>query len=227
MQKIKAVIFDLDGTLLNSLEDLACAMNYALRAYNYPEHTVEEIKAMVGSGLSFLVKSAAPGCTENDFIKMKSVFIEYYNKNSQKHTKPYGGIIPLLSELKSMGIKLGVDTNKPDVLLKNILTPIFGDIFDAVTGQIDGLPTKPDPTLTLSLIKKMGIDPCECAFVGDSDTDMQTAVNAGVLPIGAAWGYRSRDIISAAGAKYIADSPDDILNILNLADNNADHNGKD
>ena len=217
MGKIKAVIFDLDGTLLNSVEDLACAMNHALKLYNYPEHSVEEIKEMVGRGLSFLIKSAAPNCSEEDFLKMKSAFIEYYDKNSQKCTKPYAGIVPLLASLKNNGIKLAVVTNKPNVLLGNILTPIFGDIFDSVTGQIDGIPTKPDPTLTLALIKKMSLIPNECAFVGDSDTDMQTAINAGILPIGAAWGYRSRDIIAAAGAKYIADYPSDILNIIQFS----------
>ncbi len=214
---IKAVIFDLDGTLVNSLNDLAISTNYALKQHGFKPHPVDAYKYFVGDGMAKLIERTIPKDSLNDQI-FKSVFecfMAYYRENFLANTVAYDGINDLLGELLNMGLKLAVVSNKADGMAQKVVYEIFGDkIFDFVVGKREGCPTKPNPASTLEVIEKMGIKPEECVFVGDSGMDMLTAVNAGCYPLGVLWGFRTADELSKNGAKALAKSPKEIVEII-------------
>ncbi len=218
---IKAVLFDLDGTLVNSLRDLAGSSNYALSCFGYPVHPEESYKIFVGDGMIKLMERILP--TENrdgeTVQKLFESFWAHYSKHYTDFTTPYDGIIELVSELKKMGLKVAVISNKAEKMAVAVVDKIFGNTFDLIYGKCDGFPTKPDPTLTLKLIDELGVKPQECLLVGDSGMDVATAVNVGCKGIGVLWGFRSREELLANGASYIAEKPQDIIRILKEIDN--------
>lgn len=214
--KFKGIIFDLDGTLVNSLEDISDAMNTVLTSLNYPTHTYDTYQYFIGSGLRNLVSKALPASNNTDDqieICFESM-IETYRDICILKTKPYEGIVELLDQLVSRNIKLAVFSNKADELTKKIAAEIFPDYFDAAIGLSTEQLKKPNPFEALEISKKWSLKTEEILFVGDSDIDMQTAINANMFAVGVSWGYRTKDELIASGAKMVLDKPLDLIEIL-------------
>ena len=216
MKKYKAVIFDLDGTLLNTIDDLSDAVNYTLTKYCYPTHTVEDYKYKVGNGMRKLLERSLPEGrnTEADIDNAMEIFMPYYAKHKMDKTAPYENIPELLKELKSRGIKTAVVTNKAHSAAVPLIDEVFPLLFNCVTGQKDGVPTKPDPTAVFDTMKTLDVTADECIFVGDSAVDMQTAKNAGCFALGVLWGFRKADELIENGADKLISEPKELLNLL-------------
>lgn len=214
---IKAVIFDLDGTLVNSLNDLAVSTNYSLKQHGFDTYPVEDYKYLIGDGMVKLIERAIPKDSLNDetFKSVFDCFMAHYRENFLVKTVAYDGIKEALNTLSLMGLKLAVVSNKADDMAKRVVFSIFGEgVFDAVSGKREGYPTKPDPTLTLEIIGDLGVKPQECVFVGDSGMDTATAVNAGCYPLGVLWGFRSKAELLENGARSLANKPSEIIEII-------------
>lgn len=212
---IKAVLFDLDGTLVNSLEDLAAATNHAISSFGYAEKPVENYNKYVGSGVYKMIERALQPRTVSDTMlkRMRDVFFEYYSQHYLDNTTAYGGMVQLIADLKCRGIKVGCITNKVDKVAKDIIANVFGS-FDVVFGQIDSVPVKPNPTLVNKALEILKVKPEECLFVGDSDVDIKTALNSCTVPVGVSWGFRGEEELQSAGAKHIVYSAKEILNLV-------------
>ena len=216
---IKAVLFDLDGTLVNSLFDLGASTNYALEKMGFPTHETEKFKIFVGDGMAKLIERALPenkrdGETINTTLQ---IFMEHYRAHYVDETVPYDGILELLDKLT--GVKKAVISNKADEMVIPLTKKLLGDRFDIVCGKREGYPTKPDPTLTLEIIEKLGVASNECIFVGDSGMDMAVAKNSGCVALGVLWGFRSEEELLLNGADYIAKKPAEILEIIKEINN--------
>lgn len=213
--KYKAVIFDMDGTILNTLEDLKNATNYSLRHFNMPERTLEEVRMFVGNGIRKLVERAVPAGTSAEKIdEVLDVFLKYYEVHSADNTSSYPGIHELVEKLKAVGIKTAVSTNKADAPAQELGKEYFNGIFDLIVGQRDGLRTKPAPDSVNEILKILNIQKKDAVYVGDSDVDVQTAANSGLDFIGVSWGFRGRKFLQEKGAKNIVDSADEILDLV-------------
>lgn len=213
--KYKAVIFDMDGTILNTLEDLKNATNYSLRQFNMPERTLEEVRMFVGNGIRKLVERAVPAGTSAEKIdEVLDVFLKYYEVHSADNTSSYPGIHELVEKLKAAGIKTAVSTNKSDAPAQELGKEYFNGIFDLIVGQRDGLRTKPAPDSVNEILKILNIQKKDAVYVGDSDVDVQTAANSGLDFIGVSWGFRGRKFLQEKGAKNIVDSADEILDLV-------------
>ena len=210
--KYNTYIFDLDGTLLDTLQDLANAVNHAMREMNYPERTVDEVRRFIGNGIRMLIKRAAPqDISVEDYEKTLAIFTAYYLDHIADFTKPYDGIAEVIETLKSKGCKVAVVSNKADEAAKKVVKDYFGDIFDMVVGKMDRFPSKPEPDSVLYVIETLGADKDKCIYSGDSEVDVQTAHNAGLPCVGVTWGNRDVSELIAAGAEYIAEKPNEIL----------------
>lgn len=205
---IKTVIFDLDGTLLNTLLDLKESTNYALRQFGYPERTLEEIRYFVGNGVRKLIERAVPENCEN-IEECIAIFKEHYEKNMYNNTACYNSIEMILRELRSQGAKIGVVSNKFDLAVKELCKKYFGDLIDIAIGQFDDVPPKPAPNGVLKALNELGEE--TAIYVGDSEVDVQTAKNANLPCIGVTWGFRDRENLK--GADFIIDEPCDIIDI--------------
>lgn len=214
--KFKGIIFDLDGTLVNSLEDISDAMNTVLTNLNYPTHNYDTYQYFIGSGLRNLVSKALPASnnTEDQIETCFQTMINEYRKNCTLKTKPYEGIITLLDELGSQNIKLAVFSNKADELTKKIAAEIFPAYFDAAVGLSTEELKKPNPFEAVEISKNWNLKPEEILFVGDSDIDMQTANNANMFAVGVSWGYRTKEELIASGAKTVINKPLDLIQLL-------------
>lgn len=210
---IKAVIFDLDGTLLNTLEDLANAVNFALRQKGFSEHKVEEFKMFVGNGTDMMILRALPEENRNEETlgELRQLYFEYYDKHSGECTRPYDGIKELLNELKLKGIHMAVVSNKIDFMTQTVVRQYFGDVFEFVTGQGDGVRPKPDPSMMFKAMEALNVEPSECLFVGDSGVDAETGVNSGARPIGVLWGFRDKEELLRCGAVAVIEKPSCLL----------------
>lgn len=214
--KFKAVIFDLDGTLVNSLHDIADSMNTVLKNHDYPTHSYDEHQSFIGSGIRSLVSKSLP-LTHNNEKQIDSCFhsmIEVYRDNCTHKTKPYDGIIELLDSLKSRDIKLSVLSNKADALTKKITSSLFPNYFDPVIGLSNEAHKKPNPFVAVEISKTLGIKPEEIIYIGDTGIDMQTANNANMFAVGVLWGYRPKEELTSNGAKYLLKNPLDLMEIL-------------
>lgn len=210
--KYNTYIFDLDGTLLDTLQDLANAVNHAMREMKYPERTVDEVRRFIGNGIRMLIKRASPqGISDKDYEKTLAIFTAYYLEHIADFTKPYDGIAEVIKTLKSKGCKVAVVSNKADEAAKKVVKDYFGDIFDMVVGKMDRFPSKPEPDSVLYVIETLGADKDKCIYSGDSEVDVQTAHNAGLPCVGVTWGNRDVSELIAAGAEYIAEKPNEIL----------------
>ncbi|MBP6550451.1 MAG: HAD family hydrolase [Flavobacterium sp.] len=214
--KFKGIIFDLDGTLVNSLEDIADAMNKVLQSLDYPTHSYDDYQYFIGSGLRNLVSKALPETNndENQIEKSLNSMIDVYRDNCTNQTKAYQGIVELLNELKSRKLKLGVFSNKADALTKEITKALFPDVFDPIVGLSTESLKKPNPFEALEISKSWGLQPEEMIFVGDSGIDMQTATNANMHAVGVSWGYRPEKELMENGAQHILNHPLDLIPIL-------------
>ncbi len=210
--KFKTYIFDLDGTLLDTLLDLANAVNFALKEKGYPERTTDEIRSFIGNGINMLIKRSVPtGTSETDYTQTLDIFRRYYLEHIADYTKPYDGIIDVVNELKSAGCKVAVVSNKAHEAAQAVVKSFFGDIFDEVFGKMDKFPSKPEPDSLFFTIKALESEAEDCIYIGDSDVDVLTAHNAGLPCIGVTWGNRNEDVLIASGAEYIARVPKEIL----------------
>lgn len=214
--KFKGIIFDLDGTLVNSLEDISDAMNNVLTSLNYPTHTYDTYQYFIGSGLRNLVSKALPASNNTD-IDIENCFncmISEYREVCTIKTKPYAGIMALLDDLVSRDIKLAVFSNKADELTKKIALEIFPGHFNTAIGLSTEEFKKPNPFEALEISKSWNLKPEEILFVGDSDIDMQTATNAKMFPVGVSWGYRTEEELIGSGAKMVINKPSELIEIL-------------
>ena len=214
--KYQAVIFDLDGTILNTLDDLADSANHVLAAKGFPVHPTERYKTFVGNGIPKLIERMLPsGTPEQVIADTLADFQAYYDLHKNDKTAPYPGISELLKALKARGVKLCVLSNKQHDLSVAIVRHHFGaDAFDLIQGQSDRFPTKPDPTSCLFIMEQLGIPAQSILYVGDSNVDMQTARNAGLTACGVSWGFRSVEELTQAGADVIVTHPSDILSLV-------------
>ena len=201
-------IFDLDGTLLDTLPDLTCLTNKVLSEQGFPEHTSDEVNSYVGSGARVLLQRAAPTGTPDAAIdSMMARWKELYPEYGHKYTKPYEGIPEVLAELKAHGAKLGVLSNKFDAATQAVIAEHFPGVFDLVCGEGPDVPRKPDPTGLLGMAAALGVAIENVAYVGDSGSDMTVAVRAGAFPVGVTWGYRDADELLSCGAQLLLDTP--------------------
>ncbi len=209
----KAVIFDLDGTLLNTLEDLAASFNYALKSAGFSEHPVYAYKHFVGNGAEMAIKRALPEEARGDaeITKVLNIFKEHYAHNYNVKTRPYPGILELLQRLKGQDAELAVLSNKPHDFTVDCVAENFPDTFHIVRGVDNRFPKKPDPAAALFIINDLKISADETLYVGDTATDMQTAKRAGFFALGAAWGFRGEGELRAAKADVVIHNPLDVL----------------
>lgn len=213
----KLVIFDLDGTLLNTIADLAAACNHALRTNGFPTHDEAAYNFFVGNGVSKLIERALPDgekCADNVEC-VKRPFLKYYDTNNILYSKPYPGIPELLERLHEAGIGMAVASNKYDTAVRKLVAHYFGGIrFAAVRGNREGVPTKPDPAIIYDILAETGTDKDDAVLVGDSAVDIRTAANAGIDSIGVTWGFRPRRELEEAGAQRIIDTPESLTPLL-------------
>lgn len=215
--KYEAVIFDLDGTLVDTLDDLTDSVNFALSSFGFPMRNREEVRSFVGNGVRKLVYLSVPeGTDEETSEKCLGVFKEHYRNNSRNKTKPYDGIIELLEKLCESDVKTAVVTNKMQSAAKDIVEFFFGNKISLAVGQVDGVAQKPNPDGVLLVLEKFGIKKEKAVYVGDSEVDCLTARNAGIDCIGVTWGFRDAEVLKESGARIIADSPDEIINLLDF-----------
>lgn len=218
---IKAVILDLDGTLADTMDDLITAMNGMLREKGYPERTREDLLRFINKGARRFVGQALPDGLVKDTVDYSDdivgdavkVYGEHYARCYADKTFEYEGMTEELKKMKERGLKLGVLSNKQDRFVKDIVKKLFPGIFDSVYGQTE-LPEKPNPAGCFMIAKELGVEPCECAFVGDSDVDVKTALNSKMNGISVTWGYRDAECLKAAGAKIIIDKVCDLADTV-------------
>ena len=213
--KYDTIIFDLDGTLLNTLDDLMDSLNFALISHNYEPRSLEEVRRFVGNGVKKLVERSLPlHSNEADIEKCLASFTNHYNKNMQNKTRPYDGIMELLLDLNRYNYKIAIVSNKYDQAVKELSKEYFGDFIDVAIGESDTVKKKPAPDSVYAAIKELGSDISKTLFVGDSETDVQTAKNAGITCVGVTWGFRTRDLLRKEGADYLIDTPKELLTLI-------------
>ena len=204
--KYALAIFDMDGTILNTIDDLADSLNVILERYSMPLHTVDEVRFMVGNGIPKLIERAIPDGRDNPkFDEILKEYIAYYEEHSAIKTRPYDGIVETVKALRKSGVKIAVNTNKVEAAALDLVAKYFPDCFDIVSGSRPGLPPKPAPDGVYEILKRAGIDGKsqgqKAVFIGDSDVDLQTGINAGLDVIGVDWGFRGKDFLLEHGAR--------------------------
>ena len=213
--KFEAVVFDLDGTLTDTLADLANSVNHSLSEFGFPARSTDEVRSFVGNGVRRLIYCSVPENTPDETSeKCLEVFKEYYKNNSCVFTKPYYGITEMLADLKNRGVKTAVVTNKMHSAATDIVEHFFGNLIDFTVGQVDGMAQKPQPDSIYLALEKLGVSKENVVYVGDSEVDCITAQNAGVPCIGVTWGFRDREVLETYGASFIVDKPQEILNCV-------------
>lgn len=213
----KTVIFDLDGTLLNTLDDLADSTNYALSRFGYPTRTIEEVRQFVGNGVAKLIERAIPeGKNNPNFENCLAIFKENYAQNMYNKTAPYNGIIEMLSNLKSKGIKIAVVSNKFDLAVKVLCKKYFEEFIDFAAGENEaqGIKKKPAPDTVISVLNEFNFAPEDAVYVGDSDVDIMTAKNSQMPCISVTWGFRDEKFLLENGATILINAPSEIYNHL-------------
>lgn len=209
----KAVLFDLDGTLTDTLADIAAAMNRALQLHELPTWPVDAYRYLVGNGAKVLSERCVRERQELS-AAVRQTYQAYYETHNLVQSKPYEGVPEMLQALVDRGIRLVVLSNKPDADTKAVVRHFFPQIpFAAVRGQVEGVPVKPDPAGAIALAAQLGLDPGEFLYLGDTAVDMQCARNAGMHPVGALWGFRTAEELRESGAEHLIARPGDLLNI--------------
>lgn len=215
----KLAIFDLDGTLLNTIADLAHSTNYALNKLGYPTHEIEKYNFMVGNGVNKLFERALPEGekTEENVRRVRNEFVPHYDIHNADDSRPYPGISELLSYLQSSGVQLAVASNKYQAATEKLVAHYFPEIhFTAVFGQREGVNVKPDPIIVCDILQLANVEKEDVLYIGDSGVDMQTAANAGVTACGVTWGFRPKSELEAFNPAYIVDTAEKIKELIRL-----------
>lgn len=213
--KIDTIIFDLDGTLLYTIEDLTDSTNYALKHFGYPTRTVEEITNFVGNGVRLLIERAIPDGKDNPNLEeCLTLFKTHYSNNMFNKTKPYDNIIDTLKELKKQNYKTAVVSNKFDSAVKELCNKYFEGLINSAVGQRDNVNKKPAPDAVFEVMKELNVTSEQCIYIGDSEVDIKTAENAGIPCISVTWGYKSIDFLYKNGAETLIYSPEEILELV-------------
>ena len=213
----KLVIFDLDGTLLDTIADLAESANHALKQLGYPTRDVETIRTFVGNGVNKLLFRALPDEEKNEenMMRMRTHFVPYYDAHNADLSAPYPGIVALLEELQAKGLRMAVASNKYQEATVKLVKHYFPMIdFVEILGQREGINVKPDPTIVFDILQKAGVSKEETLYVGDSGVDMQTAINAGVDAVGVTWGFRSRTELESFHPMGLIDKAEELLGFV-------------
>lgn len=211
----KAAIFDLDGTLLYTLEDLTDSTNYALNFFGYPSCTISQVRTFVGNGVRLLIARALPQEEHNPvFEECLKTFKNHYKNNMYNKTKPYDGVIEMLDKLKALGIKIAVVSNKFDTATKELCAHYFEDRIDIAVGESENIRKKPAPDSVLEVIKIWGLEKEDCVYIGDSEVDIKTAQNSGIDCISVNWGYKDTDFLISNGANCIVENCEELLKSL-------------
>ncbi len=213
--KLKAVIFDLDGTILDTLGDLTNSVNFALRQNGLPSRSLEEVKSFVGNGIRLLIERSVPEGTDEETVnKCFDTFKTHYKDNSNILTKPYDGICKLLNTILSKGLKTAVVSNKADFAVQSLVEEHFKGFFICSVGEREGIRRKPSPDSVLSVMETLCVNKDECVYIGDSEVDVETAKNAGIKCICVTWGFRGRALLQSLSPDYIVDTTDEIIKII-------------
>jgi phosphoglycolate phosphatase len=213
-----AVLFDLDGTLLDTLADIADAVNTALASIGFPQHPVSAYRYFVGEGIGVLARRVLPDNrrSDADVAACLAAINREYGAGLLIKTRPFDGVVEMLSLLARKKLRLAIVSNKPhDLALRSVAAHFDGSLFTVILGERKNVPTKPDPTIALEAARLLSTDPGRCLYVGDSGIDMQTAVNAGMYPVGVLWGFRDAPELLASGAKALIKKPSELLTLLN------------
>lgn len=213
----RAIVFDLDGTLLDTLQDIATTANQILTRHGFPTHSVERYRQLVGHGLGDLVRRVLPdqSVSDGDVARFIEEYRDLYSRMWRETSRPYPAVPELLRSLTEYGVPMAVLSNKRDDFTRLCVSTFFPDVpFVEVWGEREGVPRKPDPCSALLIAESLGVEPRECFFVGDSEVDMMTAKNAAMRGIGVLWGFRSREVLSESGAEVIVESPDEIMSLV-------------
>lgn len=211
MKQFDTYIFDLDGTLLNTLGDLTDSTNHAMRAFNMPEHSVDDVRRFVGNGIKKLIERAVPGGTENpEFDNVYTVFMEHYLKHSLDTTRPYDGIMELLAELKRRGKQMAIVSNKYCTATEALCRHFFSDYISVAIGESETIRKKPAPDSVFEAMRRLGADPATAVYVGDSEVDAATARNSNLPCISVLWGFRDKDFLTENGATTFVSTPMEI-----------------
>ena len=213
--KFSTVIFDLDGTLLNTLGDLTSSVNAVMSAHGFPTLSAHDVQQRVGHGIRNLMAKSVPEGTDEATIDVcMDEMISYYSKHLNVHTRAYDGVPAAIKAIDEAGLKIAVLSNKYDAGAKELIHDFFPSRVDLTLGERPGVPRKPDPTSTFEILKRLNADPATTAFVGDSSTDMRTAKNAGLLAVGVTWGFRSREDLEEGGADIVITHPSELPPLL-------------
>ena len=213
--KYKLAIFDLDGTILDTLEDLTDGTNFVLSACGYPVRTIEEVRRFVGNGIRKLIERALPsGTPEAEIDRVHGIFAPYYKEHCAVRTRAYDGIPELLLALREQGMLTAVLSNKADFAVQPLVQQYFPHLFDLARGEIAGVPRKPAPDAVFQILAQLGMEKEHAVYIGDSNVDAETARNAGLACICVDWGFRDREQLLAAGAGQIVSSPEELLHAL-------------
>lgn len=213
--RYKLAVFDMDGTILNTLEDLADSTNYALKTNGLPERTVDEVRRFVGNGIRLLIERAVPEGSDTELIdKVFGTFKRYYKTHCAIKTKPYDGIKEVLLSLRKAGCLTAVVSNKADFAVQDLCRDYFDGLFDLAVGEREGIKKKPAPDSVFEVLSKLNIDKADAVYIGDSDVDYATSVNAGMDVIMVGWGFRDEEFLREKGAKRIIKQPSEILDII-------------
>ncbi len=213
--RYKLAVFDMDGTILNTLEDLADSTNYALKANGLPERTIDEVRRFVGNGIRLLIERAVPTDTDKKLTdKVFDTFKEYYKTHCAVKTRPYDGIKDVLLELRKAGCLTAVVSNKADFAVQDLCKDYFDNLFDFAIGEREGIKKKPAPDSVFEVLSKLNVEKDNAVYIGDSDVDFATSVNAGMDVIMVGWGFRDEEFLREKGAKRIIKQPSEILDII-------------
>lgn len=209
------IIWDMDGTLLDTLQDLHDSVNHVLRQNDLPERTMDEIRAFVGNGVGRLMERSVPGGrTRPDFPALMAQFSDHYARHCNDNTHIYPGVEPVLRRLKAMGKRMAIVSNKPEYGVQALTKQYFADLMDAAIGESADVRRKPAPDAVITAMARLGAAPERSVYIGDSDVDIETAHNAGLDCISVTWGFRSRSFLLEHGARVLADTPEELLALL-------------
>lgn len=211
----RLAIFDLDGTILDTLEDLTDAVNHALGVHGCPLRTIDEVRSFVGNGIRKLIERAVPaGLTEEEIDGVHRTFSAYYQQHCADKTRPYEGILPLLQRLRAAGCLTAVVSNKADAAVQPLCRQYYDGLFDYAVGERPGIRRKPAPDAVLEVLRRLEVDAADAIYIGDSEVDIQMAANAGLDVIVVTWGFRDKAYLESQGGKKFADRPEEIAEMV-------------